>query len=517
MNAGSVGLLVVAFVVCSGKHVHVNFGFFEEAAPHIWTFGVDSHSWTDPISGDEFLFRFWPQTSGGRVFEKVSVGDLDFAVLGNAPWARSSTRSLPAKLVYDIKTIDKSEVLACRSDIVKPKDLRGKRVAYVPGSTAHYAMDALLSVTSLSYSDFEWIGGLNPGDQQTAWDAGEIDCGLLWMPQLGHLQSAPWCSSPDPSRTSTWRSTLGVPWRPCAEGPRGVAGHTFFTCGMAQIWGESVWNGLVVSDAFAAAYPRTVERSLKMLTAMDTKYNENQGFFFQSENRLCMICVALGISCDAAGYARARSDMLLDYFMTFEEQRSPVFLGQQVPGQCALESIPLSVNATTTCTKLTASGLTLSMHASANFDYSLKNLQYLPPLKHYQDHVDSHYMDLIGTADESFASVTADTLASTFTTSLQRVSDNASNLCQDMPQPILLTTPGTFQDHEGSGFYTERASCTWQIHQRTPVLLSDISVRTEVKLDRLQIYGGLCTFAARDCGKPVAPLLAVFSGGKGRP
>ncbi len=159
-------MLVVAFVVCAGKHVHVNFGYFEEAAPHIWTFGVDSHSWTDPISGDDFIFRFWPQTSGGRTFEKVSVGDLDFAVLGNAPWGIASTRSLPAKLVYDVKNIDNGEVLACRSDIVEPRDLMGKRVAYVAGSTVHYAMDALLSFTSLSLSDFEWIGGLNPADRR---------------------------------------------------------------------------------------------------------------------------------------------------------------------------------------------------------------------------------------------------------------------------------------------------------------------------------------------------------------
>ncbi len=114
------------------------------------------------------FFTFWPQTSGGRVFEKVSVGDLDFAVLGSAPWGRSSTRNLPAKLVYNIKSVDQGEVFACRSDIVEPKDLRGKRVAYVPGSTVHYTMDALLSFTSLSWSDFEWVGGLNAGDQRAA-------------------------------------------------------------------------------------------------------------------------------------------------------------------------------------------------------------------------------------------------------------------------------------------------------------------------------------------------------------
>lgn len=351
-----------------------------------------------------------------------------------------------------------------RSDIVEPRDLRGKRVAYVEGSTTHFTMDALLSLAALSWSDFEWVGGLNPADQRAAWNAGEIDCGYIWTPVLTHMQTAPWCASPDSSPSGPWRSKLGVAFRPCPAGPRGVHGHNFFTGGMANMWGKGVWNGMVVSDAFARAYPRTVQRTLKMMSTMDSKYVEDRGFFLNSDARLCMICVALGMPCDAAGYEQVKSDISLDSVQTSEEQQSPAYLGDQAPGQCALESIPPPNGSAFTCTKLTASNSALSTYASAGFFFGLKSLEYLPTLKHYQDHIDASYMDLVGSNGDPFPAIDAEGSVANFTTRLPAMVDGATNFCQDLPQPIVMGSPGTLRDHSGMGFYRDDGgACTWYI------------------------------------------------------
>ena len=81
--------------------VDVNLGYFKEPAGHMWTYGADAHSFTDS-SGTQFRFRYWPQTAGGKVIEKLETGELDMSHLGNSPWGQGVTRGVPAKMLYVI-------------------------------------------------------------------------------------------------------------------------------------------------------------------------------------------------------------------------------------------------------------------------------------------------------------------------------------------------------------------------------------------------------------------------------
>lgn len=485
--------------------INVNFGYFKEPAGHLWTYGVDAHSWTDPQTGSEYKYTYWPQTSGGKVIEKLQTGELDIAHLGNAPWGAGATRGTPAKMIYVIHSKDMSQVMVSRQGIRSPTQLVGSRLAYVQGSTTHYMLQGLMEQTRLSGEDFDFLGPLGQGDQKAKWDRGEIDAGYMWGGNMRYLQENGWCTDKDPKVQAACRSR--------APDDIGLTGYDLFTGGMSKRWGKETWNNLVVSDKFAAAHPSTVFRSVKVIATMDTKLVHDKGFFTSDPKRMCGLAIATQLGCDASGIDYIRRALSFDVWMDHTTQQSGEYVGEKVPGQCDKEAIGDNPKNDGFCTKDTMSGSAWSTWATAEFGYKLKTSAYLPSYKYYQSMMDASYIQAVGSTSDKFPNITADTLASLDYYTLD--ADNVDQYCQDLPQPIALTSPGVFSDHASVGlqpsFYSEAGSCTWTIDQTQPVLLSDIDVRIERDQDTVNIYEGICV--ANVCDS--YPLIATFTGGKG--
>lgn len=394
------GILVFAEAIGSVSDVvHVNYGYFKEPAGHLWTYAIDAHSWTSS-GGTTYKYTFWPQTAGGKVIEKIQNGELDMAHLGNAPWGTGAMRGIPGKMVYVIHSKDISQTLVTRQGIHAPMDLKGKRLAYIHGSTTHYMLSALQEQTGLSASDFEWTGHMGAEAQKEAWDKGEIDAGYMWGGNMQHLQNNAWCSKPDPSSPK------------CASEGINKTGYDLFTAGMSKRWGKETWNNLVVSNDFAAKYPDTVYRSVKVLSLGDTRLVEDEAWFTLDDTKLCGLSVAIqNFACDAGNLETVRKALSYDVWLNYEAQQSSNYMGEKREGECATEIIGSHPSNDGACTKDTMSGSAWSTWSTTEFAYRLKTCPYLPSYAYYQSTMDSKYIGAVGTPDDNFSNLTVDDLA----------------------------------------------------------------------------------------------------------
>ena len=144
----------------------------------------------------------------------------------------------------------------------------------------------------------------------------------------------------------------------------------------------------------------------------------------------------------------------------------------------------------------------------AVFAFKLITFAYLPSFRYYQSTIDDSYIAAIGTASDPFPGLIVDALALNSHYHMQ--ANNATVMCQDLAQPIRLTTPGTLSDHYGRVFYSGSGPCTWQIDEAGKVFISYIVVVSERDQDNVCIYEGLCSIDT--CS--VFPLLRVSLEGR---
>jgi len=173
----------------------------------------------------------WDQLgSGGDVLTALAAKELDIGMLGGPPTTAGLIRGLPVEVICFEGVIGKSERLIARPSIQTMKDLEGKRVAYTPGSSAHYALNAALLSYKVDVSRVNLIS-LGPADMVAAWKRGDIDAGYVWSPFTFQMEAD--------------------------------QGRELLTTKNLQPYGYFVWNNYIVRKEFAQRYPNTVVAFLK--------------------------------------------------------------------------------------------------------------------------------------------------------------------------------------------------------------------------------------------------------------
>ena len=123
--------------------------------------------------------------SGPPVVEALNAGALDVAHSGDAPLVFAQAAGVP--FVYFGVSMPSPE----SSGIVVPKDsplktlaeLKGKKIAFAKGSSAHYLMALALEKAGLTFSDIKPIY-LQPPDARAALQSGTVDAWAIWDPFL---------------------------------------------------------------------------------------------------------------------------------------------------------------------------------------------------------------------------------------------------------------------------------------------------------------------------------------------
>ncbi|GIM44939.1 hypothetical protein DNHGIG_04880 [Collibacillus ludicampi] len=126
--------------------------------------------------------------SGPPLLEALNAGKIDIGYSGGAPavLAEANPGSQLVYLAYEPE-VARAIVVPKNSTIHSLSDLKGKKVAFAKGSSAHYTLLSALATVGLSISDITPVN-LQPSDARTAFERGDVDAWVIWDPYLADAE-----------------------------------------------------------------------------------------------------------------------------------------------------------------------------------------------------------------------------------------------------------------------------------------------------------------------------------------
>lgn len=127
--------------------------------------------------------------SGPASLGAIASGALQFMTgIGNPPTVSAITRGVPLQVVWaqELYTYDEGLVVRSSSGIHSVKDLAGKTVALVLGSTSEFALDATLKKAGVDPLSVHKLN-MTPPAMRAAWTNHSIDAVYVWDPVFDAL------------------------------------------------------------------------------------------------------------------------------------------------------------------------------------------------------------------------------------------------------------------------------------------------------------------------------------------
>ena len=122
-------------------------------------------------------------TAGPQLLEALGAGSLDFGMTGDTPpiFAQAAGRDILYLGQETPKPRSSAILVPTGSTVTSLTALRGKRVAFQKGSSAHYLVLRALEKAGLRLSEIEPIY-LAPADARAAFERGSVDAWAIWDP-----------------------------------------------------------------------------------------------------------------------------------------------------------------------------------------------------------------------------------------------------------------------------------------------------------------------------------------------
>ena len=127
--------------------------------------------------------KFVKFLAGPPILSSFQTGDVDVAVMGIPPLIHGVAQGIDLQtfLVDDEASAGVALVARKGSGIHGPKDLKGKKIAYVFGSTVHPGLLEVLRQNGMSEKDINLINMQVPAILP-AFERGDVDAVYLWQP-----------------------------------------------------------------------------------------------------------------------------------------------------------------------------------------------------------------------------------------------------------------------------------------------------------------------------------------------
>ncbi|WP_439234507.1 sulfonate ABC transporter substrate-binding protein [Lonepinella koalarum] len=122
-------------------------------------------------------------TAGPPLLEALNVESIDFGTTGGTPpiFAQAAKTDL-VYVAYDLPAPSSEAIIVPKDSPARTvTDLKGKKVAFNKGSSAHYLVIKSLEEAGLKYDDIEPVF-LSPSDARAAFERGSIDAWAIWDP-----------------------------------------------------------------------------------------------------------------------------------------------------------------------------------------------------------------------------------------------------------------------------------------------------------------------------------------------
>ncbi len=130
-----------------------------------------------------------PFVSGRLALDALIGSSVDAATTSDIPVVLAAYQKQKLHIIATISTSEKHVNLLGRKDrgILRPADIKGKKVAYSPGSSGDYVMNAFLEKYGIKRSEINAVS-LNPPDMIQAIIRGDVDAVFTWQPHIYNSQ-----------------------------------------------------------------------------------------------------------------------------------------------------------------------------------------------------------------------------------------------------------------------------------------------------------------------------------------
>jgi sulfonate transport system substrate-binding protein len=120
---------------------------------------------------------------GPPLLEAINVGSVDFGFVGDAPPIFAQAGGARIRYVAAVKSDGTSQAIIVPKDspIRSLADLKGKRIAFGKGSSAHNLLVAALEKAGVAWTDIT-PAPLAPADATAAFVKGSVDAWSIWDP-----------------------------------------------------------------------------------------------------------------------------------------------------------------------------------------------------------------------------------------------------------------------------------------------------------------------------------------------
>ena len=136
-----------------------------------------------PIEWIEFQF-------GPPMLEAMRVGSIDFGAVGDTPPVFAQAARAELRYIASNSGAPQSVLLPPGSNIQTLADLKGKKLAFGRGSSAHHFALMVLEKAGLTYRDIEPVY-LGPADAGPAFERGAVDAWCIWEPYASLFNTKP--------------------------------------------------------------------------------------------------------------------------------------------------------------------------------------------------------------------------------------------------------------------------------------------------------------------------------------
>ena len=122
---------------------------------------------------------------GPPLLEAINVGSVDFGFVGDSPPIFAQAGGARIRYVAAVKSDGNTQAIIVPKDspIRTLADLKGKRIAFGKGSSAHNLLVAALEKAGVAWSDIT-PAPLAPADATAAFVKGSVDAWSIWDPYL---------------------------------------------------------------------------------------------------------------------------------------------------------------------------------------------------------------------------------------------------------------------------------------------------------------------------------------------
>lgn len=130
--------------------------------------------------------------SGPPMLEAINAGAVDVGAVGDTPpiFAQAAGVDMVYVGAQDVPGANTAILVRADGPVRTVADLRGRRVAYTRGSSAHAALVRLLAHAGLTPSDIQPVL-LQPADAGAAFRTGAVDAWSIWDPFFAMAEAEP--------------------------------------------------------------------------------------------------------------------------------------------------------------------------------------------------------------------------------------------------------------------------------------------------------------------------------------